>query len=1108
MLELNRVTTLIVSATVVVLLSLLDSFRDKLYSLELDQFSGPRVSSTDGKTYGGAEGGSAGSCRMAWMNPSFQKLNLVESNRLAKRYSAYLYRDTGWDPDQVIKNNQSPVSFGSPVLFIPGNAGSFRQVRSIASASSSNYFESPRKHPRSKYQRRSHPGLDFYTIDFNQDFSAFSGETLTNQAEFGNHVISSILSIYRHQSQSQIRSHGLPAPRSVLIIGHSMGGIVARRMMTMANYIDGSINTIISMSSPHLMPPITFDNQMEMIYRDLNNFWRRSYWDSDLSQSPLRDVVLVVISGGASDTTISSDAASLLSLAPPSHSLSFFTTAIPGVWTSVDHLAILWCDQLRQVLAKTLLDLTDPRLPRQVGEVEERMEILRSHLVNGHGISPFDSERSSDRFHTSDSSGSDSYNIYPSLSPLRLSRSDLDDGPVPRIHVIPLIPHHSQQKTVSGALQFTLLSNLIANDRLHVLLCNGSYPKDFLESCHSVSASSNYSYLVPESRFDLSSAAKHSDGHPGQTPILSYITCPDSDLWKYNYMVIQTLPISDVSTSESGFLIAEFRDVKNTSTSLSDSLWSLALWGTELDKFPSRSSMVSEIRLEKIDSSLLAFRLELERAQGCDREGDFAPMMQQISGLQLEESKFHPNVRSAIVSNHFSRAYSPILRKTRVGYGGGVLLRFWHDPKYCGDGSSLRIRVKLDLKQTCQKVLLRFRTAFVSIPVSLSSLVLMVQLQNSSNLNRIDSFGKGLSIITNRYLMKILILIGLVQSIQSILLNPSMFLSTTESEGQGVGSQDGFKELYEPSVWVSNLLLGDHHFMFYLLECLMVLIGIGWTGIIYLFIEVVLRGLSSLRMFNLVFKISKPTAGVKSTRSNKSEKIMYSVLGLIVLLTLTCIVPRDILYLTVVLFQLLITLKAYIKKTCQEPKLFNREEYENRYNFLVTNLLITINLIPISLTKVMVWLRDLQETRSLNFEEVLQNFRNLKGIRGAIGVLGYLIWMIWCDRELRFRTFKKDLDGDDRYVELGGLRGGRRLNEIFSLQNKTLSNEKRKPNQSDLFSLNRDSKRVNTKFLILKHTLMVMSLFNLIYGIRLTYKVFENLNYFYLILFLFIKHLQ
>jgi PGAP1-like protein len=93
-------------------------------------------------------------CRMSWMSPSYILQNGFDSSwsPLARRYSLWLYREVGWDSNQVrhtLQTSSHPPYLkygkiqGIPVLFIPGNAGSSRQVRSIASSATRQFYSSP-----------------------------------------------------------------------------------------------------------------------------------------------------------------------------------------------------------------------------------------------------------------------------------------------------------------------------------------------------------------------------------------------------------------------------------------------------------------------------------------------------------------------------------------------------------------------------------------------------------------------------------------------------------------------------------------------------------------------------------------------------------------------------------------------------------------------------------------------------------------------------------------------------------------------------------------------------------------------------------------------------
>uniref|UniRef100_T1JLC1 GPI inositol-deacylase n=1 Tax=Strigamia maritima TaxID=126957 RepID=T1JLC1_STRMM len=92
---------------------------------------------------------------------------------------------------------------GIPVLFIPGNAGSYKQVRSLASVA---YRMSV------KYSFH----FNYFSVDLNEEYSALYGLTLQAQTEFVHASIKRILKLYQTSKTS--------SPCSVILVGHSMGG--------------------------------------------------------------------------------------------------------------------------------------------------------------------------------------------------------------------------------------------------------------------------------------------------------------------------------------------------------------------------------------------------------------------------------------------------------------------------------------------------------------------------------------------------------------------------------------------------------------------------------------------------------------------------------------------------------------------------------------------------------------------------------------------------------------------------------------------------------------------------------------------------------------------
>lgn len=122
-------------------------------------------------------------------------------------------------------------------------------------------------------------------------------------------------------------------------MGHSMGGIVATSLLPSAN-----ISTIITMSTPHVLPPARFDSRIESLYR-------RNQRTLDVDPTPI-----VSLCGGATDMMIPSESCIL-----PSPRGVFrrtvFTSALEGAWTGVGHREMVWCHQVRWRVARAALEI-------------------------------------------------------------------------------------------------------------------------------------------------------------------------------------------------------------------------------------------------------------------------------------------------------------------------------------------------------------------------------------------------------------------------------------------------------------------------------------------------------------------------------------------------------------------------------------------------------------------------------------------------------------------------------------------------------------------------------------------------------------------------------
>ncbi|CAK5262528.1 unnamed protein product [Mycena citricolor] len=290
-------------------------------------------------------------CRMSYMYPSYvlqDGFDLVWTP-LARRYSLWLYREVdgygrGWEGTNVSQG------LGTPVLFIPGNAGSSRQVRSIASSATRQYFDAPFS-VAPEFRGTAVKPLDFFAVEFNEDLSAFHGPTLEAQTAYTARAVAYILSFY-------------PPGTQITVMGHSMGGVVAAALLPSAH-----IAAVITMSTPHTLPPARFDARIDAVYGRNQRVLRGD------AGTPI-----VSLCGGAADMMIPSEACILPPVAAPRDVFrrTVFTSALEGAWTGVGHREMVWCHQVRWRVARAALELGAMGSP----------QALDRWLRDGHGPAP------------------------------------------------------------------------------------------------------------------------------------------------------------------------------------------------------------------------------------------------------------------------------------------------------------------------------------------------------------------------------------------------------------------------------------------------------------------------------------------------------------------------------------------------------------------------------------------------------------------------------------------------------------------------------------------------------------------------------------------------
>ncbi|CAH1397518.1 unnamed protein product [Nezara viridula] len=294
-------------------------------------------------------------CNMTFMYeyPQLVRVALPPGTNNYKKYGLYVYGE-----GRIIHKVREMKFDGVPILFIPGNRGSPKQVRSLASVSLS----------KGRYS-----GIpvhfDYFAVDLSEDFSALYGGFLKEQTQFVNVCIQKILSLYRTDYK----------PKSIIVIGHSMGGMIAKGLFLESNGNPG-VELIITLATPH-QPALLTDSLLSSYYTSVNNFW-------DKFNTTENNVNLISIGGGPRDKLVRSD------LTITEHAdFSVMTPMIPGVWTSVDHLSILWCNQLVLVIVRALFDSVDLNNKQLSTDRNLRKNIFSYHLLNRGGGKSFHSSQ-------------------------------------------------------------------------------------------------------------------------------------------------------------------------------------------------------------------------------------------------------------------------------------------------------------------------------------------------------------------------------------------------------------------------------------------------------------------------------------------------------------------------------------------------------------------------------------------------------------------------------------------------------------------------------------------------------------------------------------------
>ncbi len=876
----------------------------------------------------------ANGCKMSYMYPSYSRLSAFDSEhtRFASKYSLYLYREHGVDVSLEPR--------GVPVLFIPGNAGSYKQVRPIAAEAARRFNEM--LFANEAILESEVRNLDFFTVDFNEDITAFHGQTLLDQAEYLNEAITFILSLYHHTRDDEY-NQGLPDPSAVILLGHSMGGIVARTMLTMPNHMTNSVNTIITMSTPHALPPVPFDSQMVKLYDEVNQYWRESYLDAAPDENPLCDVTLISIAGGGLDTVVPSDYSTISSLVPASRGFTVFTSSIPEVWTGMDHQAILWCDQFRKVVAGALLDIVDVTAPAQTKPRIQRMRKLRKWFLTG-------LEEESE--------------IRVSTQPeTLLALEDGDFHVADPMRRVVMKQFGGSQKAmllrtpaVSGTTSAPFLSlitdqSIGEQEQLQVYLCNsgsniGTHPHGY--GMTSGNARFSTARLACYSAVDdvvILPASTKDSKEPFDGGKFSFLRYKFNELIDYDYVAI----VYGTGESKSGFLVAEFQNATASERVRGDSLSSILMSGIK-ESITSKHPMLVSIQIPLITSSLLSYRLRVHQKACEDKEQLFFPLVRQSVSIP-HESKFFVNAQEASVNLH---GLAPYVTYAEKESHKGMCLQVWSDPT---NGSPVEISLHFDFMGSLGKLVMRFRTAMAAFPLIIVVLTMRLQFSVYDRGGPFISFHEALNGLVGKSLLKLLVLSGLLP----LLINFMQLTNVTQmKEIFDLGFEA--RKAYLLNIPKLDLFLGLHDNFFWFLGPVSMVLSVGVCEIIQfllVFMIYTITNMYSLFDRQILWQTTtseKPVPSIRFSASSPRRRVMTTLLLLFFVAT---VVPYQFAYMVACIVQLATCVRAL--KCARESHA--PSECATRlwdfYNYSFSILILMIWILPINMPVLVVWIHNL-----------------------------------------------------------------------------------------------------------------------------------------------------
>lgn len=608
----------------------------------------------------------------------------------------------------------------------------------------------------------------------------------------------------------------------------------------------------------------------------------------------------------------------------------------------MDHLAIIWADQLRKVIVKALYEVVDVRRAAQTKNRATRMKVFRKWFLTGLESQPQPNIalREHDVLLTLTDEPRSSIIKKGSVT---LHRLGMQDSASVKLLKIPVVFNQTDK-------HFQLLTDQTMHrdgsfDHLDILFCSAfpisghaaavPLPIQIDLSNGDASATRLACKRATDDQVLLPTSDRRSKNAFDQTPPFTYLQYDLAQLQDYNFVAIV-----DKSTEiNDGWLHAEFNRDANSLIQVDDGLAHILLRGIKLE-LPSTRSIMTTIKIPALQSSLLAYHLEV-RQHGCRKDTElFTPLVRQYIDAP-HESKYFVNFKEGDVNLHGTAPFMPPSLPGEA-INSGVSFQIWTDPT-CS--SSLEFRLKADLAGSLGKLVIRYRTIFAAFPLLVVAMVLRKQFRLYDTTGVFISFTDSLD-QSLRLPLPVLLL--------SMTFFATAFTRTQPSPNQAVLRQPNGTASYTQN----DLLLGSEDAFFWFLVPLTGLLSIGACAILNYLV------LGLLQAWSIVLSLfSKSNGYVKVDDGSKEKTSVISIpttprrrmINTAVLLFLVAtIIPYPFAYVVACLVQF-----ATAANALRDVKELRSGAAINFFNYTHSILVLMLWVLPINLPVLVVWVHNL-----------------------------------------------------------------------------------------------------------------------------------------------------